>query len=632
MLHRYKIFILFVVVALQFMIQGNQTFAHSKLERTYPKEGEKIIQSPAAFEVWFQDPVVTYSDSIQILNATGKIQEMGAVSVDPEDKTHILTTFKDRLPNGNYLAKIKVIALDGFVINEEVRFTVSHQETVPSEKALEIIDFSPADGEILDTFPQRIDLWFNQPADITAIGLFDDLQQSVRLKKPYADPNNPSHIIVELEEELSSGTYQVTWHARQVDSKGQAQPDRLDVFYFAVNHFTPITQKNMGGPTISFGYHNLGLKQVGYWLFFIGITTLFGGTFFHTVVLKKTSTSRWNKVALLLLTFVLVGWTFIFTVQMQELHSLSFEQLLSIKFMWIPILQIILLIIGFYFHKIKLLVYFAALILSVFVIGHAPYPRYGGYITMAVNAIHLIAASIWSGGLFTLIVLPKKERIKEWLKDVLPVFSKWALISLIAIIATGFIMVTQYVPSFTVESFWKSEWGKSILLKIVLTFIVLLIGVFQWNSVKHITTKTVNVVITRAKVEIIYAVLILLFASFLVVSTPSAAEQGVYPSSIEKKYLGLNVDIAPFYPGLNELSLQFDKEDIKQVEVTLSMPPDYNVTYSAFYVGGGEFKLTGNLLHAAGTMSMNVKATLKSDEILELPFKIVVPGEMRLNE
>ncbi|WP_436376940.1 copper resistance CopC/CopD family protein [Cytobacillus sp. BC1816] len=618
--------------ALQLMIPSNSNiaFAHSELEKTYPQEEKTISEGPETFEVWFQDPVVTHSDSIQVFNSDGELQETGAVSVDPEDKTHILTTFKGDLPNGNYLARIKVIALDGYILNEEIRFTVKEQEEISVEEALEIVDFSPADGEILDASPQKIDLWFNQPAEITAIGLFDDRQQSIKLKKPYADSSDPTHFIVEIDEKLTPGTYQVTWYARQMDPK--SQPDRLDVFYFAVDQFTPITQENTGEPASSVWFTNLGLKQVGYWLFFIGITILFGGAFFNAFILKKTCDRRWNKISLLILLFVLVGCTFIISVQQKELQSLTIDQFLSIKFVWIPIVQLILLVTGFFFHKIKLLFYFAALILSVFIIGHAPYPRYGGYITMAVNALHLTAASVWVGGLFALILIPQKERMKEWLKDVLPRFSKWALISLFAIIITGLVMVTQYVPSFTLESFMKSEWGKSILLKAGLTLIVLLIGIFQWNTVKKLAAKTINVVITRAKVEMIYSVLILFFASLLVVSTPSAAEQGVYPSSIKKEEVGLSVEISPLYPGLNELTLQFDKENIKQVEVTLSMPPEYNVTYNAFHVGRGEFKVTGNLLHAAGTMKLKVKATLDNGTTVKFPFKIVVPGEMSLNE
>lgn len=62
------------------------------------------------------------------------------------------------------------------------------------------------------------------------------------------------------------------------------------------------------------------------------------------------------------------------------------------------------------------------------------------------------------------------------------------------------------------------------------------------------------------------------------------------------------------------------------------MPPNYNVTYKAFKIDDGVFKITGNLLHAAGTMGMNVKVINANGEEIEFPFEIVIPGEMRFNE
>lgn len=128
----------------------------------------------------------------------------------------------------------------------------------------------------------------------------------------------------------------------------------------------------------------------------------------------------------------------------------------------------------------------------------------------------------------------------------------------------------------------------------------------------------------------IYGLLIFLIASILVVSTPSAAEQGVYPTSDDN--IDLHIDFTPLYPGLNVLTMEFGATDIEKVEVTLSMPPNYNVTYSAFKVDDNEFKITGNLLHATGTMTMEVKAIKTNGEELLSNYKIVIPEEMRFND
>ncbi|GLB61417.1 copper resistance CopC/CopD family protein [Cytobacillus sp. NCCP-133] len=628
-----NIFTLFIFAFLiQFFIPGSSGFAHSTLQQTYPKEGEKLSESPSSIEMWFQDPVVLHPESIQLDDASGNHINIDKAVVDPDDKSHIIANLTEKLPAGHYVARINVIALDGFVLQEELNFQVVKQKNEEKKEELRILKYSPDDGEIVEGSPQKMDLWFNQPTELTAIGVFDDNQQSIKTEEPFVDPNDPSHIMIEFAEELPKGTYQVTWYARPSTLNGKNQPDILDVFYFAVNEFTPIKQLNMGDPTRSIWFKSMGFKQLGYWLQFIGISILFGSTFFHSAILKRRNSLKWNKLSSVLLLFVILGISIIFIKQKGELESLSLTQLLSLKFVWIPILQIVLLLTGLLFKKAKLFLYGIALLLMTLITGHAAYPRYGGNLSVIVNAVHLLAASIWIGGLFAIITIPKKGEIKELLKDTLPKFSKWALISLIVIIVTGLYMKNQYVPSFSINSFIKSEWGKAIAVKVVVTLIIFIIGFFQRRTIKKLTTNAVNTVLNRARVELVYAALIIFFASLLVVSTPGAAEQGVYPSSIEKENIELNVDFMPLYPGLNVLTMDFGGEEVKSVEVTLSMPPNYNVTYKAFKIDDGVFKITGNLLHAAGTMGMSVKAIKANEEEIEFPFEIVIPGEMRFNE
>ncbi|OQP03890.1 hypothetical protein B1690_17130 [Geobacillus sp. 46C-IIa] len=621
-----------MLIILFFIIPGTSSFAHSSLEKTFPKDGERLNQSPPSIEVWFQDPVVIHPESIKLADETGNPIQIEKPIVDPKDKTHVISRINNDLPAGNYVANINVISLDGDVMKENLMFQVIGEGNKNKKKeTLKIVDFLPDDGEIVHESPKKIDLWFNMPAEITAIGVFDDRQQSVMVKEPIIDPKDPTHVMVYFGEELSSGTYQVTWYARPSKTFDNSEPDILDVFYFAVDKFTPIQQGNKGVPTKSLWFQNIGLKQWGYWILFIGLTTLFGGTFFNSVILKEND-SKWNKISLALIILVLIGEGIIVISQKVETGNLSMIHFLSLKFVWIPVIQGILLVLGLLFDKIRLFFYGMALLLLPAVIGHASYPRYGGYLTIGVNVLHLLTSSIWIGGLFGLITIPKKENMKDRLKNVIPKFSKWALISFVVIIFTGLFMTKQYVPSFTIKNFIQSEWGKGVVFKIVATFFVLGLGYLQRRSIKNLTSKAVNKVIYRARVEWIYGVFILFFASILVVSAPSAAEQGIYPSSVEKEKVKLDVNISPLYPGLNVLTMNFNNKDIEKVEVTLSMLPNYNVTYNAFKVDKGVFKLTGNLLHATGTMNMNVKAKKFNGESVEFSFKIVIPGEMRLGE
>jgi copper transport protein len=622
---------LFLLLVFIFISPPLTSLAHSSLEKTYPKEGEKLNSSPESIEVWFQDPVVLHSESIKVKDSNGNYIDIGKAFVDSDDKTHIISPIPGELSTGLYIAEINVIALDGFVMNEEIKFQIINDEEIIKEDRLKVLKYSPVDGEITNKMVNQIDLWFNKPAEITAIGVFDDKQKPIRLGSPKIDPDNPNHFTVQFDETLQSGTYQVTWYARPIDAE-VSQPDILNVFYFAVDEFSPIQQINTGESTRSFSLENFSLKQIGYWFVFVGLTILFGGAFFLQFISKEKKNLKWRKISPIFLSLVVIGEVIILILQKAEVQSISLDEFMRLKFTWIPLLQILFLVLRYFINKYQVFFYSIPVVLIPFVIGHAAYPRYGGYVTMGINALHLLGAAVWIGGLFNLMIHPKKEDMKKWITEVIPKFSKWALLSLVTIIMTGFIMTFQYVPSFSVSSFVESEWGKIIIFKIIVTMLVIMIGFLQRRSLKKWMEGTLRLLIQRTRVELIYAAIILLLASLLVISTPSAAEQGVYPQTIGDRGDELKVGFSPLTPGLSVLTMDFNSRDVKEVKVFLSMPPTYNVEYNSFKVDKNTFKITGNLLHASGTMSMEVTAFYKDGTKDRFLYKVVVPGELRFNE
>lgn len=74
-----------------------------------------------------------------------------------------------------------------------------------------------------------------------------------------------------------------------------------------------------------------------------------------------------------------------------------------------------------------------------------------------------------------ILMLPREHPI-EWLKNVGKTYSKWAIISIFVIGLTGLWMSKNYVPTFSVESFLASNWGKLVLVKMVLFIEIIFIG------------------------------------------------------------------------------------------------------------------------------------------------------------
>jgi copper transport protein len=606
--------------------------AHSSLVRNSPQGGEQLTESPKTVELWFKDPVIVHSGSIKVMDTSGKVIPMDEVSTDVEDKSHVIGRLEEKLAIGIYMVEINVVALDGDVVSEKFTFEVTGGQKDNADEPLQLVKQTPSDGEIVDGNVEKIELWFNQPAELTAIGLFNE--RSYLLKEPYQDPDDPNHLIVEVDDPLEKGTYQVTWYGHPVSKELQVQTDSLDVFYFAVDEFAPLKENPMGTPIKTTPFlSNFGMKQVGYWFFFIGITLLFGASFFNGVITREQSTNtKWTKVGWGLFLLSLVGIVLMLIEQRTVLSEITFKEFVLIKFIYMPIAQMLILLIGLLVKRVQLLAFTIALLLVPLSMGHASYPRYGGSFTIALNAIHLLSAGIWIGGLFSLITFSNKNEFQDWLQKVGGKFSRWAVPSLAMIIITGLMMTYNYVPSFTFESFYKSNWGKAILLKIALTVVIVIFGYVQRRTIRNVTTSILAKFKARGFSELLYGLFILLFASTLVVTTPSAAEQGVYPIDI-KDAEQVEVNVSPFKPGINVMNFDFKtEEEVKSVEVKISMPPQYKVEYDAFKLGQNQFAITGNVFHAAGTLFMEVRAEMESGEKAINQYTIVVPGESRFNE
>jgi copper transport protein len=611
--------------------------AHSSLEEVKPHKNEVLETSPTEVELWFTDPVDVHTESIQVTNGAGKRFHKGKPIIDSKNPGHITAFLEDPLPAGQYTVKVNVISIDGDVFQDSYQFVVkepsiAHEDTHPEfnfEKS------SPKDGGIVQSPLKKMDLWFTQSVELTAFGVFDNKGESVPVKETVVDPENPRHLIIEFVDNIPPGTYQVSWYASPTE-KGDSQVllEKQGVFYFAVDEVTSLRPPE-GMPT-NLWFSDIGVKHAAHWLAFVGLLTLFGGTWFQQVIAKERGNQqRWDRLSLGLYGLSVIGFLLLLIYRRFELPELPLREFLTLKFTWVAILQIMLLSIGFWFVRGKYRLPFFGLTMAFwpFVSGHSTYPRYGEGLLAGVDALHLLGVSVWLGGLVALIVMMPKDNPLAWLKESGLAYSKWAFWSIVLIILTGVWMSYRFLPSFTWGSLLISEWGKSLFGKVVLSIVVIVLGFSQRQSLKRIASEGILSFIKRARMEWICAALILFAAALLIESTPSAAEQGVYPSRVVKDNVELTVEISPFRVGVNDITLRFNNQsEFERVRVKFFMPPMWMVENNAFSLGNGTYRVTGGFMHAAGTMDLEVEALKTNGEIIVFPFKIVVPGEMRLGE
>jgi copper transport protein len=118
----------------------------------------------------------------------------------------------------------------------------------------------------------------------------------------------------------------------------------------------------------------------------------------------------------------------------------------------------------------------AAVLLIPGTVGHAGQTSPRG-LSIALDFVHLIAGSLWLGGLLGLLVLwsalAADERARS-LSVVVPRFSNVALVSVIVLFATGTGATIVHMP--TLNALWQTGYGVAILVKAGLLAAAILLG------------------------------------------------------------------------------------------------------------------------------------------------------------
>jgi copper transport protein len=100
--------------------------------------------------------------------------------------------------------------------------------------------------------------------------------------------------------------------------------------------------------------------------------------------------------------------------------------------------------------------------------GHAAQTSPRG-VAVALDAFHLLAGSVWIGGLIGLLILwrstPAQRRVGV-LSYVVPRFSKVAFVSVLLLIASGTWAAILHLP--TLASLWQTSYGQALVAKIIL--------------------------------------------------------------------------------------------------------------------------------------------------------------------
>lgn len=167
--------------------------------------------------------------------------------------------------------------------------------------------------------------------------------------------------------------------------------------------------------------------------------------------------------------------------------------------------------------------------------------------TVLLDVVHLSAASIWVGGLVFAVVFWKKHR--EQVLAFLPLFSKWAFISIILLTLSGLFSTLIFLPK--LDYLLLTAWGKLLIVKVVLVLLVVVVGAILRVLLRKQHDKT-NLLL---KIDFGLMLGIVGIVGILTYSNPLPDNEPLYWHQMGST-MHMTTEITPKAPGSNDFSVK----------------------------------------------------------------------------
>ena len=362
----------------------------------------------------------------------------------------------------------------------------------------------PTANAVVATAPTAVKMVFTeriQPSASTA-ELYDS--NATRVDTPPSHLGaSPRELILPLPKDLPTGTYTVQWRNISVDD---GHPNSG---YFA---FTVGGQANVVLPAPPPAPANPGIISLGSiarWIGLLGLAGLIGSLIvWHLVItpgtestgeeLRRRIVRRVRGLALASFVVALFGSGLLFVDRVQAGGVVTFgtigETLTASRFGWLILARVVLLLSLATVAWLPALWAFPASLrirtITLLACTAVPVPYAlnshsaalvdGGATAVTVDWLHLLAASIWIGGLFALVIglisvrpLTIEQR-RSALAEIIPRFSTLAIMSVIVLGLTGF--YSAWLDVGNLNALQHTTYGRTLIVKLVLLIPLLLLG------------------------------------------------------------------------------------------------------------------------------------------------------------
>jgi copper transport protein len=521
----------------------------------------------------------------------------------------------------------------------------------------------PAIDETVDASPARVVMRFNEPVEVSfgGIRVFDTNGDRVDTGETDHLPDRADEIAVQLQPDLSDGTYTVAWRVVSADGHPISE-----AFVFHVGapgaHPEGIASQVLNSDT-STGATGVVFSGVR-WLNFLALLILAGGIAFRALVWDRTSEPRSQEVErtfsrrlgrLLVIAWCVLVFTTLAGLILQGAVAGGLtlgraatpdvlRQVLDTRFGIVSLVKLGLLVVAAMLWRSKgrpaLPVLAIALLATPGLAGHA-----GTTAPIALNLgsdiLHLVAAAIWIGGLIVLMsavfpaarALAATERARV-LAPIVSRFSDLAMIAVAVIVVTGTYRTWAEVGAW--RAFTAAPYGWVLLVKLAVFLPLLVLGAInnRWTKPRLERAgdpkgapagSAVGLLKRLVTSEVVLAVVVVGVTAFLVNLPPARVAAGVTGPFIKDVTIGdfdLNVIVQPNEIGENEVHLTATTSTgapapIKEMSVLFRMPEQEigPIEGKGRRLAPGHFVVQGRQLSVPGTWQLEVVArTSRFDE------------------
>ncbi|WP_110927938.1 copper resistance CopC/CopD family protein [Bacillus massiliglaciei] len=185
--------------------------------------------------------------------------------------------------------------------------------------------------------------------------------------------------------------------------------------------------------------------------------------------------------------------------------------------------------------------------------------------TILLDIIHLLAAAIWAGGLFYIVLYWKKQR--EHAKRFLPIFSQAALISILILTVTGIVYTLILLPR--ISYIFHTQWGIMLFIKTLVVLFVIITGSILRFTIQKKKESSLSRLL---KIDFSLMIIILAIVGVFTHLNPLPQNEPLHWNTKDNS-IEFTASILPKEPGDNHfmVTAHSQKEDveIKRIELFL---------------------------------------------------------------